>query len=246
MKKLDIQNVNIDSINGMENNPRKISDFDFQKLKNNLKEFGMVQPIIINKDMTIISGHQRCKALKEIGIKEVPAIVLDITQEKAKTLNLSLNRISGEFDYALLDKFLTDMGEDALSFSGFSEKELSGFKGKYDFTDIAQEMKGLEEKKKEEYDWKAKVDKKDFDRVKNVFEDIKIKKGLGKYYSDYANGEILLGLIEEILSKFKESSQASGYFEEYEQGTIRKNGESLVKLAEEHKEHKENGKNPSG
>ncbi|MCK9370049.1 ParB N-terminal domain-containing protein [Candidatus Dojkabacteria bacterium] len=234
---MEIKEINIDTVKGMENNPRKISDFDFNNLKNNLKEFGTVQPIIVNKDLTIISGHQRCKALKEMGVNMVPVIILNLDTAKAKALSLSLNRISGEFDYVLLDKFLKDMDESVLSLSGFSEKELSNFKVKYDFTDIAEEMKGLEEEKKEELDWKAKVEKKDYERVKSVFEEIKHNKGLGKYYSEYANGEVLLGLVEEILSKFKDPSEVAEYFEIYEQGNLKKNGEALINLAEEHKKN---------
>ena len=236
-QKLEIKNIDIDTIKEMENNPRRIKDFDFDNLKKTITEFGLVQPLIINSDNSLIGGHQRFKAMKELGMKEVPVIILDLEPAKAKALNLSLNRISGEWDYALLDKFLKDMGEDVLNLSGFSEQELSQFKVKYDFTDISEEMKGLEEEKKEELDWKAKVDKKDYEKVKSVFEDIKQQKGLGKYYSEYANGEILLGLVEEVLSRFKEPSEVAEYFEDYEQGYLRNNGESLLKLAKEHMEN---------
>ncbi len=41
------------------------------KLKKGIQEFGIVQPIVVNKDMTIIGGHQRVAACKELDIKTV-------------------------------------------------------------------------------------------------------------------------------------------------------------------------------
>lgn len=55
-------------------NPRKElneKDKEYQKIKNSILEFGYVAPIIVNKDMTVISGHQRIKVLKDLSYEEI-------------------------------------------------------------------------------------------------------------------------------------------------------------------------------
>ena len=67
-------------------NPRKKlkpGDKEYEKIKNSIKEFGYVEPIIINSDMTIIGGHQRATVLADLGYTEVECIVVDIDKTKA-------------------------------------------------------------------------------------------------------------------------------------------------------------------
>lgn len=89
-----------------------------------IESFGLIDPIIINQDGTIIGGHQRVKAAEHLGIEEVPCVVLDITKDKEKALNLALNRISGEWDEKLLVELLKGMEIEDRMLSGFDEKEL--------------------------------------------------------------------------------------------------------------------------
>lgn len=73
-----MQYVNIDEITPASYNPRKISNQQFEKLKESISLNGFVMPILVNKsNMTIIAGHQRTKAAKAIGIKEVPVFFCD-------------------------------------------------------------------------------------------------------------------------------------------------------------------------
>ena len=70
-------------------NPRKKlkpGDKEYEKIKNSIKEFGYVEPIIINSDMTIIGGHQRATVLADLGYTEVECIVVDIDKTKEKAL----------------------------------------------------------------------------------------------------------------------------------------------------------------
>ena len=58
-------------------NPRKKltpKDKEYQNIKRSIEEFGYVEPIIINKDNTIIVGHQRYTVLKDLGYQEVDVI----------------------------------------------------------------------------------------------------------------------------------------------------------------------------
>ncbi len=124
MKTHKIEHRQIDSLKFAEYNPRKISPEELEKLKNSLKEFGFVQPAVINKDGVIIGGHQRIKAAKELGIKEVPCAVLDIDKKKEKILNLALNKISGEWDEDKLKKIFEQLQSDT---SGAEDILLTGF-----------------------------------------------------------------------------------------------------------------------
>jgi len=91
-----------------------------------MKRWGIIEPIIVNKDHTIIGGHQRYKALKEAGEKMAPCVVVDLKTTEARALNLALNRISGDWDEPGLKTLMKELeaaGMD-LSLTGFEEKEL--------------------------------------------------------------------------------------------------------------------------
>lgn len=107
-------------------NPRKISDKELSNLKKSLKKFGFIQAVIINKDFTVISGHQRIRAWKEMENTTVPTIQLDITKKEEKALNLAMNKIGGEWDVDKLYGVINDLRiTEELEFTGFDEKEVS-------------------------------------------------------------------------------------------------------------------------
>lgn len=97
---MEIQQVKIKDLKNAEYNPRKISDFDLKALKNSIKEFGFVEPVVANKNNQVIGGHQRVKAAQALGIESVPVFYIDLPAEKEKILNLALNRIHGDWDIA--------------------------------------------------------------------------------------------------------------------------------------------------
>lgn len=77
-------------------NPRKKlkpGDKEYEKIKNSIKEFGYVEPIIINSDMTIIGGHQRATVLADLGYTEVECIVVDIDKTKERHSMLPLIKL---------------------------------------------------------------------------------------------------------------------------------------------------------
>ena len=65
----------IEALHGTDYNPRRISDASFSKLKESLRTFGVCKPVIANSNGILIAGHQRTKAMKEIGITDVPCYV---------------------------------------------------------------------------------------------------------------------------------------------------------------------------
>ena len=74
---MNIQIIKIDKLIPATYNPRKDlkpGDPEYIKIKNSIENFGYVSPLIINKDMTVIGGHQRLKVLKELGFTELECI----------------------------------------------------------------------------------------------------------------------------------------------------------------------------
>lgn len=66
----------IEELHGADYNPRIISEDSFVRLQESLKTFGVCKPVIVNENGILIAGHQRTKAMKKVGIKEVPAYIL--------------------------------------------------------------------------------------------------------------------------------------------------------------------------
>jgi DNA modification methylase len=126
---MSVEEVRIDALRPDPANPRRIPDQQLEALTRSIKEYGFVQPVLARReDRTVIGGHQRLVAARRLGYKTVPAVFLDISVDQARLLNLSLNKISGEWDQELLARLLADLKpvEDLdLSLSGFSEDELA-------------------------------------------------------------------------------------------------------------------------
>ena len=125
---MKIEKVDINELKSPAYNPREITPAEMEKLINSIKEFGYVDPIIVNDfNMHIVGGNQRYEALKMMGWTEVDVVYIheeNLNREKA--LNIALNKINGEWDFdKLTDIFneLQEIGFD-LSFTGFDEFEI--------------------------------------------------------------------------------------------------------------------------
>ncbi len=133
---IQIEHVSIDSLGPDPANPRKIADAELEALTRSIREFGLVDPVIARReDGVVIGGHQRLTAARKLGLKTVPVVYLDLSQEQARLLNIGLNKISGEWDQELLGHMLADLSsvEDIdLGLSGFTDDELKKLLGSLD------------------------------------------------------------------------------------------------------------------
>lgn len=116
---LKITYVSIADLKASTYNPRQHTPEAMATLKESIKRFDVVDPVIANnapgRENVLIGGHMRLKALQEMGVEKVPVVYLSIPDiEKEKELNIRLNKNTGEFDLALLatfdESFLTDVG----------------------------------------------------------------------------------------------------------------------------------------
>ena len=81
-----------------ESNPNVMSDAVFAKLKNNIKKYGFLIPIITNKSYKIADGFHRWKAARDLLIDKVPVIALDIEDVDRRMLRQILNKLRGSHD----------------------------------------------------------------------------------------------------------------------------------------------------
>ncbi len=108
---MNIVRKKIKDLNPATYNPRIITDDEYEGLKNSLRTFGLVEPIVINKDNTIIGGHQRTRAWEELGNTEIDCYIVDLDKKLEKKLNVVLNShaISGKYDDILLGEVLEEL-----------------------------------------------------------------------------------------------------------------------------------------
>jgi len=130
---MEIKDQKIKDLKPAEYNPRIMSEEELEKLKNSVKEFGMVEPVIANKDLTVIGGHQRIKAVESLGWEKIPCIIVDLDKKRERLLNLALNRIVGSWDESKLVKLVREIQDyPEVKLSGLSEGEIEMLGVQYD------------------------------------------------------------------------------------------------------------------
>ena len=152
----EMQLISIDKLVPYVNNARTHSAEQILKLRSSLREFGFVNPIIIDREFNVIAGHGRLMAAKEEGIEEVPCVFVDyLTDAQKKAYILADNRMAMDagWDDELLKiemEELQNLGYD-LGYTGFDEKEL-------------EELFGIDDKevKDDDFDLTAALEKASF------------------------------------------------------------------------------------
>ena len=126
---MEIKELSLKELKPAAYNPRKKlkkGDKEYEKIKQSLLKFGYVDPIIVNNDMTVIGGHQRLTVLKDLDYETAKCVIVDLPKEDEKALNIALNKITGQWDDALLADLLLDLQESDfnLDLTGFEPPEI--------------------------------------------------------------------------------------------------------------------------
>ena len=137
----EMQLVDINKLIPYVNNARTHNAQQINKLRSSLREFGFINPVIIDRDFNVIAGHGRITAAKEEGINEVPCVFVDyLTEAQKKAYILADNRMAMDagWDEELLKVEIESLQADDfdLSLTGFDETELAGF---FDTADDAKD-----------------------------------------------------------------------------------------------------------
>lgn len=135
--KLNLQEKLLADLRPAEYNPRvelKPGDPEYERIKRSIETFTYVDPIIVNKDGTIIGGHQRYNVLLDLGYESADVVVVDKTKAEEKALNVALNKITGEWDEEKLYELLIelDLSDIDMQLSGFTADELDSLRVKFD------------------------------------------------------------------------------------------------------------------
>ena len=103
---------------------------EYERLKRSLTEFQLVQPLVWNETTGhLVGGHQRFSILKTEGVSEVPTVVVSMSLEREKALNIALNneQVGGKWDLDKLQDLLRDLielPEIDETLTGFDQKDL--------------------------------------------------------------------------------------------------------------------------
>lgn len=113
----------LSSLKEYEKNPRELSKDGYKQLRASLEKFGLVDKPIINRDDTVIGGHQRIKVLKDMGVKEVDCHVPDVqlTDKEVEEFCIRLNKAVGAWNWDCLANEWEPL--DLLEY-GFTQEEL--------------------------------------------------------------------------------------------------------------------------
>ncbi len=122
----------LDELRGYENNPRKNTKA-VQPVANSIAEFGFKVPMVIEADGTIVAGHTRFDAARELGLEEVPCIIADdLTPEQIRAFRLADNKVSefAAWDFGKLEdelRLLDDIDMTLFGFDGDWDVDLDEF-----------------------------------------------------------------------------------------------------------------------
>ena len=111
----NVQTIKIDQLKPFEKNPREHSDNQIKNIVKSITKFGFVNPILVNKkDNTIIAGHGRLLAAKQLNMTEVPVLMLDhLSQKQINELIVADNALTlqGGWDLSLLSEVLSGLDD---------------------------------------------------------------------------------------------------------------------------------------
>lgn len=153
----EMQLVAVSKLIPYVNNARTHSAEQVMKLRSSLREFGFINPVIIDREYNVIAGHGRIMAAKEEGITEVPCVFVDyLTEAQKKAYILADNRmaIDAGWDEELLRVEIEALqGADFdIGLTGFDENDLADLFGNDDTSDV----------KDDDYDLSAALEKAAF------------------------------------------------------------------------------------
>lgn len=123
---MKIEQMQVADLIPYERNAKKHDDRQVANVAKSIEEFGMVQPIVVDKENNIIIGHCRALACKKAGVDEVPVVRMeDLTPEEANKLRFLDNKLNeSEWDF------------EALKLDGFADIDFDGFDLDFDFESL--------------------------------------------------------------------------------------------------------------
>lgn len=137
----------VTKLTAYETNSRTHSDEQISQIAASINEFGFTNPVLIDPDNTIIAGHGRVQAAKQIGMDEVPCLRLShLTEAQRKAYVIADNKLAlnAGWDDELLRQEIAELKdiEFDISLLGFSEEELNLIEGNINFEPSSEDDQG--------------------------------------------------------------------------------------------------------
>jgi site-specific DNA-methyltransferase (adenine-specific) len=162
MSAMQWKNLSVDALRPAAYNPRKklkVGIKEYEKIKNSILEFGYVEPIIVNYDMTVIGGHQRLTVLKDLGYTEVQCVEVHIEDEKQGqgSQHRPITKSRCAWNEQLLADLIVDLQAANFNtdFTGFEAPEIEQLFSKVHNKDI----------KEDDFDVEAELQKRPLSRL---------------------------------------------------------------------------------
>lgn len=131
MTNLKIENINITDIRAYKNNPKLHNRAQVAKIRESIREFGFINPVLLDENLEIIAGHGRVAAARDIGICDVPAIILShLTDAQKRAYRIADNKLTelGKWSIEALNLEFAELSKLDLNFdldiTGFETAEI--------------------------------------------------------------------------------------------------------------------------
>lgn len=131
MNNLNIQNIEITRIREYKNNPKLHNRAQITKIRESIREFGFINPVLLDENLEIIAGHGRVAAARDMGMHDVPAIILShLTDAQKRAYRIADNKLTelGKWSIELLNLEFTELSKLDLNFdlgiTGFEPGEI--------------------------------------------------------------------------------------------------------------------------
>lgn len=125
--KYENEEVDVSLLKQLPKNPRTMDLFTEGKLQKSLDDYGLVIPLLVDKDYVVLGGNQRMKKLKgKVWVKKISDGYENITDDDIKNIVLMSNQEVGKWDFLKLDSF--EFSNDEYADLGFSDEEISDMK----------------------------------------------------------------------------------------------------------------------
>ncbi|QWU17378.1 ParB/RepB/Spo0J family partition protein [Paenibacillus sophorae] len=127
-----VQTIPIQQLRSNGWNPNEMDDHRYRSLVASVKKHGVLQPILIRADMTIIKGEKRWRAAKEADLAEMVCVIVESSQEESKLLTISLSNLRGRTNEELLASLLEELSgsytlEEIALETGYLQIDLEGY-----------------------------------------------------------------------------------------------------------------------
>jgi DNA modification methylase len=148
MKERILCQVKLEELTEFEGNPRRMKTDWFAKLRTSINEHGFIGVIVIDENNRIIAGHQRVRALRQMGhTAPIDAIrLVGYTETELKAVNLALNQINGDWNTEKLTTWLSEL-KDAdynIYLAGFDDSDLEELDIELTDEEIEEDLAELE------------------------------------------------------------------------------------------------------